>query len=225
MKLYSPDSWRSHFPNFAVKVSLSRRVNKINRCLQKKRQNHIFNLKSWLSLLPSPCLHLLPCLSLTDHSFDQTRAFNSSHSVSIWIGPNWSAPAWNYLNPILAALHHLSWPHGPQKYPLTHLLDLGPDQQEFVLQPPVNRLADSLSTHHISSHHRTTDTGTAPLTLVAHPAWSQSTDPAWSDSGSPGSLPCRSFLVCQLVCLWSVLSGLPLLDATLRGFIGIHLCH
>ena len=150
---------------------------------------------------------------------------NSSHLVSIWIGPNWSAPAWNYLNPILVALHHLSWPHGPQKYPLTHFFDLGPDQQEFVLQPPVNRLADSLSTHHISSHHRTTDTGTAPLTLVAHPAWSQSTDPAWSDSGSPGSLPCRSFLVCQLVCLWSVLSGLPLLDATLRGFIGIHLCH
>ena len=172
MKLYSPDSWRSHFPNFAVRVSLSRRVNKINRCLQKKRQNHIFNLKSRLSLLPSPRLHLVPCLSLNDHSFDQTRAFNSSHSGSIWIGPNWSAPAWNYLNPILAALHHLSWPHGPQKYPLTHFLYLGPDQQKFVLQPPVNRLADSPSTHHISSHHRTTDTGTAPLTLVAHPAWS-----------------------------------------------------
>ena len=74
------------FSHFAVKVSLSRRVNKINRCLQKKRQNHIFNLKSWLSLLPSPCLHLIPCLSLTDHSFDQTRA----QLISLGFNLNWS---------------------------------------------------------------------------------------------------------------------------------------
>ena len=118
---------------------------------EKETKSHLqpemLVVSAFLSLPPSSplssSLWLITPLTKLEH--------NSSHSVSIWIGPNWSAPAWNYLNPILAVLHHLSWPQGPKKYPLTHFLDLGPDQQEFVFQPPVNRLADS-STHHISSH-------------------------------------------------------------------------